>query len=162
MANKTTQTKPIETPVTRAKKDYVFATGSRREAVARIRLYEHVRDDLVWGTTPVKKGDMLVNGKPITEYFSSLVMRHMFSEPFRVTNTTNKFALTIRVVGGGQAGQLDAVIHGIANALSLLRPEEYRTILKKKGFLTRDPRAKERRKVGNKGKARAKMSSPKR
>lgn len=144
-----------------SKKDYVFAVGRRREAVARIRLFAHVPTDLAWDDTAVKKGDMLVNAMPIADYFSGDTARHTYSEPFRVTNTANKYTLTIRVTGGGKAGQLDAVVIGVSRALASIDPE-MRDTLKKKGFLTRDARIRERRKVGTGGKARRTKQSPKR
>ena len=146
-----------------SKKDYIFAVGRRREAVARVRLHEHVKDGLTWGEQPVKKGEMFVNEKPIAQYFSSEVERHLYTEPLRITNAHQKnYAFTIKVAGGGHAGQLDAVIAGISNALNALDREKYRPVLKKKGFLTRDARIRQRRNVGTGGKARHKKQSPKR
>jgi small subunit ribosomal protein S9 len=145
------------------KKEYLFAVGRRKESVARVRLYEIVKEDFSWGNTPVKKGDIFVNEKPISEYFSSDVERHLYTEPFRITNTHQKnYTLTIRVVGGGHHGQLDAVIAGISNVLQKVDTEKNRPILKKKGFLTRDARVRQRRKVGTGGKARREKQSPKR
>jgi small subunit ribosomal protein S9 len=143
-------------------RDYVFAVGRRREAVARVRLYQSLKEDQKFGETPVKKGDILVNAMPATEYFSGEVNRYLYSEPLRITNTQNKFTWTIQVDGGGKAGQLKAVIAGIANALNKLDKDAYRATLKKKGFLTRDARVRERRKVGTGGKARREKQSPKR
>lgn len=142
--------------------EFVFAVGRRREAVARVRLYETVKDGLTYGETPIKKGDILVNAMPISEYFSGEVSRYVYSEPLRVTNTQNKFTWTIQVTGGGKSGQLQAVVAGIANALNKLNEKEYRPILKKKGFMTRDPRVRQRRKVGMGGKSRRQLQSPKR
>jgi len=147
---------------TNAKKDYIFAVGRRKEAVARVRLYEFVRDDMSWGTIEVKKGDIIVNQKPISEYFSGDVSRFKYTEPLRVVNAQNKYTITISVAGGGPAGQLDAAVAGLANALSKADVETNRPILKKEGFLTRDARIRERRKVGTGGKARRKKQSPKR
>lgn len=144
------------------KKDYIFAVGRRREAVARIRLFTEVKPEAMWGQNPIKKGEILVNEKPVADYFSSDVESKIFSEPLRVTNTQNKYAITIKVAGGGKSGQLDAVVAGIANVLCALDSEQYRPILKKKGFLTRDSRIRERRKVGTGGKARRAKQSPKR
>lgn len=144
------------------KRDFVFAVGRRKEAVARVRLYEHLKDGLVWDGVALQKGELYVNKKPIAEYFSSKIMRHMYSESLRITNTQNKYTWTIAVAGGGISGQLDAVVAGIANALNKLDRDKYRSILKKKGLLTRDPRIRERRKVGMGGKARRKRQSPKR
>lgn len=152
----------IKTYNKKNERDYIFAVGRRREAVARVRLYETVKEDLKFGDLPIKKGDILVNEMPISEYFSGEVSRYEYSEPLRVTNTQNKFTWSIKVAGGGKAGQLDAVVAGIANALNKFNEEEYRAILKKKGFLTRDARVRERRKVGMGGKSRRKLQSPKR
>src|SRR5207253_727101 len=106
------------------------------------------------------KGEIFVNELPIAEYFSGDTARYVYSEPFRVTNTANTYTLTVRVVGGGKVGQLEAVVAGISRALALLDGEK-RDALKKKGFLTRDARVRERRKVGTGGKARRKKQSPK-
>ncbi len=156
----------VQQPIKRnktARKDYVFAVGRRKESVARVRLYETTKAELTWGEHAVKKGDMFVNEKPIDQYFSGDVSRHLYTEPLRITNAHQKnFAFTIKVAGGGPSGQLQATIAGIANALTKLNPEEYRALLKKKGFLTRDSRIRERRTVGTGGKARRKKQSPKR
>lgn len=144
------------------KKEFVFAVGRRREAVARVRLYEHVRDDLTWGQTTIKKGDIIVNEKPIVEYFGGDVNRYKYTEPLRVANAQNKYTFSIKVAGGGSRGQLEAVVHGIATALSKLDTKTYHTILKQKGFLTRDARTRQRRNVGMGGKARRAKQSPKR
>jgi small subunit ribosomal protein S9 len=146
-----------------AKKDYVFAVGRRKSSVARVRLYQSVNADLAWGETPVKKGELLVNQKPIAEYFSGEVSRRLYTEPLRITNAHQQnYAFTIKVAGGGPSGQLQAVIVGISNALSALDPDKNRPTLKKKGFLTRDSRIRERRVVGMGGKSRRKKQSPKR
>jgi small subunit ribosomal protein S9 len=145
------------------KRDYVAAVGRRKEAVARIRLYKSVKADLKWGETDVKKGEILVNGKPIADYFPSEAERKRYTEPLRITNAHQQnLALTINVSGGGRAGQLDAVIAAIANGLNLLDREKYRPVLKKKGLLTRDARVRQRRNVGTGGKSRRKKQSPKR
>ena len=143
-------------------KDYVFAVGRRKEAVARVRLYTSVKDGLAWDELTVKKGDILVNGQQIAEYFPSEIMRFVYTEPLRVANAQNKYTFTIRVTGGGKAGQLDAVVAGLANALSKVDADSYRGLLKKKGLLERDSRIRQRRKVGMGGKSRRKRQSPKR
>ena len=145
------------------KKDYIFAVGRRKSSVARVRLYQTVKADLVWGETPIKKGEIFVNKKPIADYFPSDIERKLYTEPLRITNTHQQnYAFTIKVEGGGPSGQLQAVIAGIAKVLSSLDPEKYRPTLKKKGFLTRDSRIRERRVVGMGGKSRRKKQSPKR
>ncbi|MDQ5901213.1 MAG: small subunit ribosomal protein [Patescibacteria group bacterium] len=147
---------------TEAKKEYTFAVGRRREAVARVRLYEFVKDGLTWEDLPIKKGDILVNKKAISEYFGGEVNRFRYTEPLRVANAQNKYTITISVAGGGPSGQLDAVVAGISNALAKADAENFRPILKEKGFLTRDARIRERRMVGTGGKSRRKKQSPKR
>ena len=145
------------------KKDYVFAVGRRKSSVARVRLYQSVKADLTWKDTQVKKGEVLVNQKPIAEYFSGEVSRRLYTEPLRITNAHQQnYAFTIKVAGGGPSGQLQAVIAGISNVLSALDPDKNRPTLKKKGFLTRDSRVRERRVVGMGGKSRRKKQSPKR
>ncbi len=154
---------PIKKNSKSSKKEYLFAVGRRKEAVARVRLYQSVKAGMTWGQTPVVKGEILVNEKPISDYFSGETSRRLYTEPLRITNTHQKnFTFTIKVVGGGPSGQLQAVIAGIANVLNALDREAHRPILKKKGFLTRDARVRQRRKVGTGGKARRKKQSPKR
>jgi small subunit ribosomal protein S9 len=125
------------------------AVGRRKESVARVRLFKG-------------NAQMTVNGKPIAEYFKGPVAQKKYSSPFQLTNTLGQFTGTIKVLGGGVNGQLDAVVHGIARALTNLEDQGHRAVLKKAGLLTRDPRAKERRKYGLAHAARAKKSSPKR
>ncbi|MCL5433317.1 MAG: 30S ribosomal protein S9 [Patescibacteria group bacterium] len=144
------------------KNDFIFAVGRRREAIARVRLYKIHKAGLLWGDKEIKKGEIYVNKKPIPEYFSGEVSRSIYTLPFISTNTLDKYTITINVTGGGISGQIYAVVHGISRALSKLDRENFRPLLKKKGLLTRDPRARERRKVGTGGKARRKKQSPKR
>jgi len=131
-----------------SKAKYIYSCGRRKTATARVRLY-------------LKKGPILVNDQPIEKYFPGEVNKALYLEPFRLTKTEGKYHLTIKVKGSGKSGQLGAVIHGIARALIKLNPD-FRPVLKKRGFLTRDPRMKERRKPGYAQKARAKKISPKR
>lgn len=145
----------------KGKKDYIFAVGRRREAVARVRLYQEVKTGLFVGENEVKRGDIIVNNKKITDYFSSQIFESMYKEPLKSTNSLEKYAITIAVEGGGPKGQLGAVVHGISRALSEI-DEKNRGILKKKGLLTRDPRVRQRRKVGMGGKSRREKQSPKR
>lgn len=126
----------------------ISTVGRRKEAVARVRLSEG-------------KGQMTVNGKPISEYFLGLVLQKHYNKPLDVTQTTGKYTISAKVQGGGQVSQLGAVIHGISRAIAKISPD-LRTLLKREGLLTRDARVKERRKYGNAQKARAKKQSPKR
>lgn len=130
---------------------YYEAVGRRKESTARVRL--HIDSSAK---------EFIVNGRPVEKYFPGEVAKKMYLEPFRTTNTIGRFSVTVKVEGGGLAGQLGAVIHGLSRALIKVDLEKFRPILKKRGFLTRDPRAKERRKAGFAGKARAKKQSPKR
>lgn len=141
------------------KKDFVFAIGRRKSSTAEVRIYK--KDAVVWGGTSVKTGEVLVNNKPALEYFGGNFER-IYKEPMQVTNTGNKFAVSIKVRGGGKKGQLDASVLAIARALDKIDKEKFHTLLKKKGMLTRDPRVKERRKVGMGGKSRRHKQSPKR
>ena len=140
------------------KKNYIFAKGTRKESVARLRLYKEVVN---LADLKVKKGEILVNGKNALEYFNGAVLNAKLLEPLKITNNLEKYAFTIKVAGGGQKGQLEAVVHALARALSSV-DEKNKAILKKAGFLTRDARVRERRKVGMGGKSRRKRQSPKR
>ena len=144
------------------RKDYITAVGRRREAVAIVRLYKNIADSLTWGEAVIKKGEIYVNKKPIEEYFNSEVYKTVFGEPLRVTNTLGRYTFTIKVSGGGKSGQLGAVVHGLARSLVKADASKFRPVLKKRGFLTRDARTRERRKVGTGGKARREKQSPKR
>ena len=139
-------------------KNYIFAIGRRKESVARVRLYHN---STTWDGVAVNKGDIVVNKKKAMEYFGEGGVK-VYGEPLRITNTEKKFAITVLVKGGGKMGQLDATVLGIARAIDAFDKEKYRKILKKKGFLTRDPRVRQRRKVGMGGKSRRKKQSPKR
>lgn len=129
---------------------YLAVLGRRKTATARVRLYPH------------KKGEIEVNGKPIAEYFPGKVAEASYLAPLRTCNAIGKYLITAKVTGSGKAAQLAAVVHGIARALVKLDEEKLRPVLKKRGFLTRDPRMKERRKAGTGGKARRQKQSPKR
>lgn len=144
----------------KSSKNYIFAVGRRREAVARVRLYSTGKA-LVNGVE-LKKGETIVNSKPIQEYFRFAPYAPIYNKFFINTDTSGKFPLSIKVAGGGLRGQLDAVILGLARALDKLDREKYHKILRDNGYLTRDPRTRERRKVGMGGKARRKKQSPKR
>ena len=130
------------------KKDYIYAVGRRKTASARIRLFRG-------------KGESTVNGLAIEKYFSRPNDDVVWKKPFRVVDVLDKFYVTVRVVGGGKKGQIEASTHGIARALEKAN-KDYRTPLKKAGLLKRDPRSRERRKVNTGGKARRKKQSPKR
>jgi len=130
-------------------KKFVFAVGRRKTAVARVRLFSG-------------KGQMIVNDMPIEQYFSGEVAKVVWLKPFTLTDTVGKYYATVKVEGGGKSAQLGAVVHGLARALDKENKELYHSFLKKAGLLTRDPRAKERRKPGQMGKARKKKQSPKR
>ena len=143
-----TQSKTTAKP--KAKKDYLYAVGRRKEAVARIRFYAD------------QKGEIEVNGVRIEEYFPGDANNYLYMEPLRTCNVIGKHKITIKVSGSGKMAQIGAIVHGISRALVIYNEERYRPILKKRGFMTRDPRAKERRKAGRGGRARAKVSSPRR
>lgn len=118
-----------------AKGQYFYAVGRRKTSVARVRLYP--------GT-----GTVTINGKPAREHFGGRELHYLvMQEPFRVTGTTERFDVVATVVGGGTSGQAGAVRHGISRALTRA-DGELRGVLKAAKLLTRDPREKERKKVG--------------
>ncbi len=141
---------------------YYEAVGRRKVSNARVRLYVVNDGQLTLNGMTLEKGVMMVNGRTIENYFPGEVLKKMYQEPFRTTNTLNRFAVTVKTTGGGLYGQLGAFIHGVSRALEKVDKEKFRPILKKRGFMKRDPRAKQRRKAGYAGKARAKRNSPKR
>lgn len=151
--NKPTAAKPAAKPVEQEfdlpKTKYIEGVGRRKVATARVRIYPG-------------KGDFVVNGKLAKDYFAGLRMAAaLYNKPFELTGTKDKFAMTAIVSGSGIRAQLDAVNHGLARALVKHNPE-FRIFLKGAGFLTRDDRMKETRKIGMGGKARRKRQSPKR
>jgi small subunit ribosomal protein S9 len=142
-------------------RDFIFAVGRRRSAVARVRIYTKAPENLKFGEYVVKKGDFVVNGRNINEYFSGIVSKSIYEEPFRVVDALTKYTVTVRVAGGGLTAQLGAFVLGVSRALAAI-DETNKPLLRKKGMLTRDPRVRERRKVGTGGKARRAKQSPKR
>jgi len=146
----------------KVKRDYIYAVGRQKEAVARVRLYSQVKEDAKWGEHAIKKEQILVNALPVESYFPGPIAKSQYMQPLKLTETIRKFAVTVKVAGGGRNGQLHAMIKGIARALSQIDPQTFRPKLKAAGFLTRDARIRERRKVGTGGKARRKKQSPKR
>ena len=122
-------------PRTKKEQEVFCGTGRRKSSIARVRL-------------TAGKGNIVINGKPIDEFFGEETLKVIVKQPLTVTNTLDKFDVTASVKGGGFSGQAGAVRHGIARALNEANKEEYRPILKQNGFLTRDARAKERKKYG--------------
>lgn len=114
-----------------------MSVGRRKEAVARVHLIPG-------------KGDIIVNGKPYEKYFGRETDRIIIKQPLHITNNLNKYDVIANIRGGGLAGQAGALRHGIARALMLAQPE-LKDPLRKQGYLTRDPRMKERKKYGQKG-----------
>lgn len=154
--------KKKEQPKKKKTISFYQAVGRRKEATARVRLYPAVAGDITIGDLKIKKGEIVVNGKPIEVYFPGKVAKVAHTEPFRTTNTIGRFTVSAKIEGSGKSGQLGAFIHGVARALEKVDREQFRPILKKRGSLTRDSRAKERRKAGYAQKARAKKQSPRR
>ena len=114
-----------------------IAVGRRKEAIARVRLMPG-------------KGDIIVNKTPCDQYFTRETDQLIIKQPLQATNILNKFDIFANIRGGGLAGQAGALRHGISRALVLAQPEA-KDVLRKQGFLTRDPRMKERKKYGQKG-----------
>ena len=122
-------------------KPYFYGTGRRKSSVARVRLMQ--------GT-----GVITINGRDIDDYFGLETLKLIVRQPMDATKTLGTFDIVCRVNGGGVSGQAGAIRHGVARAL-LQADENYRAVLKKAGFLTRDPRMKERKKYGLKAARRA-------
>ena len=122
-------------------KPYFYGTGRRKKSTARVRILP--------GT-----GVITINGRDIDDYFGLETMKLIVNQPFGVTATEGKFDIIANVRGGGCSGQAGAIRHGVAKAL-LQADETFRPALKKAGFLTRDPRMKERKKYGLKAARRA-------
>ena len=118
-----------------SKNPYMYGTGRRKSSVARVRLF------------PNGTGSITLNGRDIEEYFGLETLKMVVRQPLAATDTLGKVDIVATVEGGGVSGQAGALRHGISRALLLVNPE-YRAILKKAGFLTRDPRMKERKKYG--------------
>ena len=114
-----------------------YGTGRRKSATARVFIRP--------GT-----GEIIINKRKLEDYFDNEVHRMVIRQPLHLTDTAGKFDILVNVDGGGMAGQAGAVRHGVTRALIEFNPE-FRTRLKRAGFVTRDPRAKERKKYGQKG-----------
>jgi len=131
------------------KGEYVATVGRRRTSTARVRLYP-------------RPGDFIVNGVAAGKYFENIPnAASYYNRPLAITNCLGRFAVTVKVAGGGKSGQLGALAHGLARALVKMNPD-YHELFKESSLLTRDDRMKESRKIGTGGKARRKRQSPKR
>ncbi len=118
------------------KGEYYYGMGRRKTAVARVRLF------------PNGDGSVIVNGKNAQAYFGQRdTLLATIAAPLRLLDMTNTYSMTVRVVGGGTSGQAGAIRHGVARALVRVNPD-WKPALRKAGFLTRDPRMKERKKPG--------------
>jgi small subunit ribosomal protein S9 len=125
-----------------SKKPYMYGTGRRKSSVARVHLF------------PGGSGKITINDRDIDDYFGLETLKLIVRQPLQTTGQTAKVDIEATVTGGGVTGQAGAIRHGIARAL-LQVDESFRTSLKAAGFLTRDPRMKERKKYGLKGARRA-------
>ena len=125
-----------------SKKKYFYGTGRRKSSVARVRVYEN------------GNGSIIINGRDINDYFGLDTLKLIVNQPLLATDMVGKVDVVVTVAGGGVSGQAGAIRHGISRALLGVNPE-YRASLKAAGFLTRDPRMKERKKYGLKGARRA-------
>ena len=125
-----------------SKKKYYYGTGRRKSSVARVRVYEN-------GT-----GSIIINGRDMNDYFGLDTLKLIVNQPLIATDMVGKLDIVVTVAGGGVSGQAGAIRHGISRALLELNPES-RATLKAAGFLTRDPRMKERKKYGLKAARRA-------
>lgn len=125
-----------------AKAASYYGTGRRKKSIARVFMKNG-------------KGNITVNKRDIDDYFGLETLKTIIRQPLVATDTVNKFDINVTVKGGGFSGQAGAIRHGISRALLQADEEEYRPILKKAGYLTRDPRMKERKKYGLKKARRA-------
>ena len=125
-----------------SKKKYFYGTGRRKSSVARVRVYEN-------GT-----GAITINGRDIDDYFGLDTLKLVVRQPLVTSDMVGKVDVVITVAGGGVSGQAGAIRHGLSRALVVMNPE-FRPALKAAGFMTRDPRMKERKKYGLKGARRA-------
>ena len=125
-----------------SKRPYHYGTGRRKASVARVRVYEN-------GT-----GSITINGRDIDDYFGLDTLKLLVRQPLVLTDVLGKVDVVVTVTGGGVTGQAGAIRHGVSRALLGVNPE-YRPALKAAGFLTRDPRMKERKKYGLKAARRA-------
>ena len=123
------------------KKIQYWGTGRRKKAIARVRLVPG-------------NGSIIINKRAMDEYFGEETLKYVVNQPLVLVNALDKFDIFVNVVGGGTSGQAGAIRHGIARAL-VVAEETYKSDLKKAGFLTRDPRMKERKKYGLKKARRA-------
>lgn len=158
-AKKKTEEVQEEVKEVAPERGYFFGNGRRKTATARARLYLPTQEITIEGRK-LEKGDVYVNNKPIDVYFGDPYAKAQYQEVFRTTNTAGRFITTVITSGSGKSGQLGATTLAISRALLVVDPK-FRPVLRKKGFLTRDPRAKERKKPGLMG-ARKQKSSPKR
>ncbi len=117
-----------------SKQPYFYGTGRRKSSVARVRVY-------------AGSGNITINGRNIDDYFGLETLKLIVKQPLILTENSDKFDIVCTVAGGGVTGQAGAIRHGLSRALLQVN-EELRPILKKAGFLTRDPRMKERKKYG--------------
>ncbi len=125
-----------------SKKPYMYGTGRRKSSVARVRLF------------PNGTGSIVINGRDIDDYFGLETLKLIVRQPLVATSNIGKVDIVCTVQGGGVTGQAGAIRHGISRALLSVN-EEYRAVLKAAGYLTRDPRMKERKKYGLKAARRA-------
>ena len=130
----------------KSKKPYFYGTGRRKSSVARVHLF------------PNGTGAITINGRDIDNYFGLETLKLIVRQPLNTTNTLGKVDIVATVTGGGVTGQAGAIRHGISRAL-LLVDENNRPALKAAGFLTRDPRMKERKKSGREGRGRNKKAA---
>jgi len=132
---------------------YYEGIGRRKRATARVRLYERVEGRTIpenrsgAAETPTGEAQIAINDKPLEQYFGRFQDQQQAIEPLKLTHNEGRYNLMVVVNGGGITGQAQAIRQGLARALLIIDPE-LRTLLREAGFLTRDPREKERKKVG--------------
>lgn len=140
---------PVKKAAKATRKAYFYTVGRRKTATARIKLYSG-------------KGETIVNGKPIADYFPGSEAKLLYEKPFEVCGVLGDYYATVLVRGSGKQSQLEAIVLGFSRALDLINKDNFHPHLKKNSLLTRDDRGRERRKAGQAGRARHKKQSPKR
>ena len=155
MASKLTKkTSSVKQPVKKTAptsslvKNFIRGLGRRKTAIARVRIFKG-------------KTEITINNQPASTYWNKPGLSAAYLLPFKLTKTEGQYTASAKIIGGGTDGQIGAFVHGVARALVNL-DEKNKPVLKKAGLLTRDPRMKETRKPGRRGKARFKPQSPKR
>ncbi len=147
---------------TKSSNTYYEGVGRRKTAVARVRVFSTKKGSATIGETTYKAGSFMVDGKLLGDVFLSKADQMRCMRPLMVSDAVDQYVVLTKVYGGGLSGQVDAISHGLARALSTIPSQDLKLKLRVAGLLTRDSRTRERRMVGTGGKSRRLKQSPKR